>query len=296
MRYFNKYKKLNQATVFVMASLVLLITLALQFVAVGTDVQASGISIQVSGNNNQSVGNALLNLVNAERQAAGLAPVAYDYGIQAHVEQRAIEISFYFEHQKPDGRNPFSDYGMYYLGENIQMQAVEANAEAQARAIFNSFKTSPSHYGNIMHPDWRYMAVGTYYGGTLSKDGSVSNRVHVAQWFSATASGISASTSRAVYQVSLGSVADRISVNAQAGRINFALGMNNYGALNGWQYNLPISSGSFRFASDNPAVASVDAYGGLTAGSDGQANITIYDAYGNYFKSLNVNVSGGQVY
>ncbi len=296
MRYFNKYRKSNQASVFVMASLVLLMTLALQFVGLGIDVQASGVSIQVSGNNNQSVGNALLNLVNAERQAAGLSPVAYDYGMQGHVEQRAIEISFYFEHQKPDGRNPFSDYGMYYLGENIQMQAVEANVEAQARAIFNSFKGSPSHYANIMHPDWRYMAVGSYYGGTLSKDGTVSNRVHVAQWFSATASGISASTSRSVYRINLGQISNRISVSAQAGRIQFALAMNNYGALNGWQYNLPISSGSFQFASDNPAVANVDAYGALTAGSDGQANITIYDAYGNYFRSLSVNVSGGQVY
>ena len=45
----------------------------------------------------------VLDLVNAERAKEGLSPLAMDRGLLEAAMQRAVEISYYFSHERPDG-------------------------------------------------------------------------------------------------------------------------------------------------------------------------------------------------
>lgn len=72
--------------------------------------------------------NSVLNLMNEERAAAGVAPISLDDGLNAIAKIRAEEITEVFEHTRPNGE-PFYQIGLetikniqiYTLGENIAM-------------------------------------------------------------------------------------------------------------------------------------------------------------------------------
>ena len=52
----------------------------------------------------------VLDLVNAERAKEGLSPLAMDRGLLEAAMQRAVEISYYFSHERPDGTSLLETY------------------------------------------------------------------------------------------------------------------------------------------------------------------------------------------
>lgn len=284
----RKYKSSKNILPITLIALVVITTFTL-----GVGVEASSNYVVLRGSTNMSVSRALLDLVNQARNQAGLNSLTYDYGMQTHVEQRAVEISIYFEHQKPDGRDPFADYFVGSMGENIQAQSSSGSAAEQAQAIFDSFKASPGHWANMMNPNWTVMAVGTWYAGAFVKGDNISNRVHVVQWFSNVASGASQSSGagasrRTVYYKSLGS----LTANVNSGKIEVIKNNNAYGDLNGWSYRLPIDASNFTYASSNTNAISVDANGNLQAVGPGRAQISIYDKTGSLVTTISVSSNG----
>jgi uncharacterized protein YkwD len=173
-------------------TLVLTVFLAVLLAFLGeTPVAASSRYLDVQGTANRNVSLALLNLVNEARSSAGLSTLSYDYGLQNEVEQRAAEISIYFEHAKPDGRSPFANCQAAYMGENIQVTPIKGSYQDEAQAIFDAFKASPTHWSNIMDPSWTVMAAGVWHAGSFDKAGESWPLAHVAQWFSDTPTGLS---------------------------------------------------------------------------------------------------------
>lgn len=127
----------------------------------------------------------LLALVNQARQEAGLKPVSLKAAMNPFVTVRAQEISSNFNHMKADGSSPFTGYPGTYMGENIQQNYARASVVDLATSVFNAFKASPSHWANILNPDWVYMGIG-FYQAPVYTDGPYTGYApaYICQWFS----------------------------------------------------------------------------------------------------------------
>lgn len=127
----------------------------------------------------------LLVLVNEARRQAGVKTLSLKPAMSPFVANRAKEISNYFSHIKADGSSPFTGYPGTYMGENIQQNYARASLAELAQSVFDSFKSSPSHWANILNPDWAYMGVGYYQAPTYA-DGPYMGYApaYICQWFS----------------------------------------------------------------------------------------------------------------
>lgn len=127
----------------------------------------------------------VLSLVNQARTDAGLNPVSLKADMASFVAVRAREISTNFNHIKADGSSPFSGYPGIYMGENIQQNYARSTQTELAHSIMDSFRSSPSHWANIMNPDWQYMNLGVYQAPAFTSGPYVGySSVYICQWFS----------------------------------------------------------------------------------------------------------------
>ena len=107
----------------------------------------------------------MLDLVNAERAAAGLGPLAPDPEL-TEVARRHSQDMFargYFSHVTPEGRSPFDrmrSSGVTYLtaGENL---ALAPTLQIAHTGLMNS----PGHRANILRPEFGRVGIGITDGG-----------------------------------------------------------------------------------------------------------------------------------
>lgn len=101
----------------------------------------------------------VLDLVNKEREAAGLAPLTLDEKLNEAAKVRAQEITSNFSHTRPDGTEPFTvlqEYGCSYMaaGENI------AAGQSTPAEVVGSWMNSEGHRANILSPNFAKLGVG----------------------------------------------------------------------------------------------------------------------------------------
>ena len=104
----------------------------------------------------------VLDCVNAERQAAGLQPLAMDEGLAAVSVTRAREAGVYFAHQRPDGRSAQSvmeDVPYSWFGENLAV-----STDAEAAEIVQAWMASPAHRANILNRHYTKMGIACTKG------------------------------------------------------------------------------------------------------------------------------------
>lgn len=104
----------------------------------------------------------MLNLVNMEREKAGLNKLWYSARVHEVATQRAYELSSYYSHTREDGRGfhtAFVDNGISYriVGENI---AYGRNMFETPEEVFEAWMNSDSHRENILHPDFECVGFG----------------------------------------------------------------------------------------------------------------------------------------
>lgn len=109
----------------------------------------------------------LLELVNAERRAVGVAPLSMDPGIArvARLKSEDMVRLGYFAHQSPTYGSPFAmmrQFGIDFrlAGENL---AHAASIESAHRALMNS----PGHRANILNPRFTQVGIGVATGSTF---------------------------------------------------------------------------------------------------------------------------------
>lgn len=109
----------------------------------------------------------VLTLVNQQRAAAGLAPLAVDADLKAASQIRAKEIERSFSHTRPDGSDCFSAisnrYSFLALGENI------AGGQNSAASVMNAWMGSDGHRANILNAKYTHIGIACYQAadGTL---------------------------------------------------------------------------------------------------------------------------------
>lgn len=111
-----------------------------------------------------SMAQKVLDLVNAHRKEAGLAPLELDAQLNQAAAVRAKESAQNFSHTRPNGQSCFTildemqiDYGS--AGENIAM-----NYETP-EAVVNGWMNSPGHRANILTAEFSRMGIGCFRDG-----------------------------------------------------------------------------------------------------------------------------------
>lgn len=112
---------------------------------------------------------AMLQMVNKQRVAEGLAPLEMDKKLQdlARVYSDDMFQKGYFSHYDLEGRSPFErmeqagiQYG--YAGENL---ALAPNVKLAMQGLMQS----PGHRENILKPEFRKIGIGAIDGGIYGK-------------------------------------------------------------------------------------------------------------------------------
>lgn len=118
-----------------------------------------------SGTVDTAYADQVVNLVNQERAAAGLAPLASDPALAKLALDKAKDmvVNQYFDHQSPTYGSPFDmmrSYGISYsyAGENI------AKGQRTPQEVMTAWMNSQGHRQNIMSPNFTKIGVGYYNG------------------------------------------------------------------------------------------------------------------------------------
>jgi len=117
---------------------------------------------------------AVLNLLNKDRTAAGLVPVRVDARLMAIARARSADMvaNSYFSHTQPDGRNVFDILSAqhvtwYNAGEIIAWNNYSMDLTA---GIANSqWMASPGHHAIIVSSEFNYVGVGLAYDPATGK-------------------------------------------------------------------------------------------------------------------------------
>lgn len=112
--------------------------------------------------NDDTVYITMLNLVNQARRENGLNELWYSARVHEVSTLRAVELSSYYSHTRPDGKGfqtAFADVGVSYLyaGENI---AYGRNMFETPGEVFEAWMNSESHRENILNPNYECVAFG----------------------------------------------------------------------------------------------------------------------------------------
>jgi uncharacterized YkwD family protein/spore coat assembly protein SafA len=117
--------------------------------------------------NVKGVEEQVLNLVNQERQKAGLKPLAMDWELSrvARTKSQDMAQKNYFSHQSPTYGSPFDmmkQFGISFrmAGENI------ASGQRTPEEVMQSWMNSQGHRANILKPEYTHLGVGYYRGGS----------------------------------------------------------------------------------------------------------------------------------
>lgn len=108
----------------------------------------------------------MLELVNGERAAAGLGPVAHDPEMVEVARRHSVDMFArgYFSHVTPEGRSPFdrmraSDVQFRTAGENLALAPTLSIAHT-------GLMNSPGHRANILRPEFGRLGIGIMDGGS----------------------------------------------------------------------------------------------------------------------------------
>lgn len=96
----------------------------------------------------------VLELVNTEREAAGLEPLTLDSELQEAAMVRAAESIVYFAHTRPDGTGCWTAGPSSMAGENL------AVAQTSPEMVVDAWMDSPLHRANILHDEYNSIGIG----------------------------------------------------------------------------------------------------------------------------------------
>ncbi|WP_207644308.1 CAP domain-containing protein [Desulfolucanica intricata] len=124
---------------------------------------------QSSGGINTSDEQTMLELVNNERKAAGLQPLASDPKLTQLARMKAQDMidNNYFSHNSPIYGSPFdmmksNGVSYRYAGENLA-------GASDVNTAHTNLMNSPGHKANILNPKYTKVGIGVVNGGPYGK-------------------------------------------------------------------------------------------------------------------------------
>ena len=96
------------------------------------------------------------NLVNEERDNAGLSDLTWSSNLETTAAVRAEEASVTFSHTRPNGSQWYTVNSKIMGGENL------AWGQTNAKQVVNEWMNSPAHRDNILYDDFNNVAISLY--------------------------------------------------------------------------------------------------------------------------------------
>lgn len=96
------------------------------------------------------------NLVNEQREAAGLDDLTWDSNLESTSSVRSQESSVSFSHTRPNGKAWYTVNSNIQGGENLAFGFDDAESATEA------WMNSPTHRDNILYPDFEKVAISVY--------------------------------------------------------------------------------------------------------------------------------------
>ena len=96
------------------------------------------------------------NMVNDERERAGLNPLVWDSNLESTSDVRARECEQSFSHTRPDGNPWYTVNSEIMAGENL------AYGYETAGDVLRGWMESPTHRENILYPTFTKISISVY--------------------------------------------------------------------------------------------------------------------------------------
>lgn len=239
--------------------------------------EASGnYNLTLQGQVNYDFARQVVELVNQERAAHGVAALQIDKDLTDAGMQRAAETSIVFDHTRPNGQQWYTLTNKLN-GENIAYGAVTPEG------IFNQWKNSSAHYQNMMNPDFKMIGVGCWQsgGGTMYWTQEFGRGTNIASdnRNGTELAGIDVEIKNSPYDLAF----DMYDDNLQLKKGDSVVMPIRFGS----SYVAPQS---FNWSSTNPNCVTVDADGVITAVGGGSAYITAVAKNGDGYLELPITV------
>lgn len=256
------------------------------------ETKASSVQdISITGAENYEYAFSVLELVNQERQAAGLSPLVMNQSLLDTAMQRAAETSAFFSHTRPDGTSCFSANSLI-IAENI------AAGQRTPEDVMNSWMNSSGHKANILRERAKTIGIGCFeIGGVLywvqcfgsgndtascpmPQNTQSTKTISLATGeFEEIGSGETYSYS---FYVTLGDDSIQASATTNAELYLMAVG---------WSRLIPVDNTGVTWSSSSDYVATVDSSGKITGHNNGDATITA--SLEHFSASADITVYGG---
>jgi|GEM_PF-1199431 len=110
-----------------------------------------------SGSYSSDMAYAILDLVNAQRAAAGLPGVTWNDTLADSARTRSSEIVVKWSHTRPDGSAWYTAGSQMEMGENL------AFGQTTTQQVIDEWMASPGHAENILRSTFTQMGVSCYY-------------------------------------------------------------------------------------------------------------------------------------
>ena len=107
-------------------------------------------------------GDAMLSLINAERERLGLSTLSIGASLTSSARVRAKEICTSFSHTRPNGKNwdtVLNKTGLTMWGENIAAGTNYTKVDLP----FDAWMNSPGHYANMIKDGFNRVGIVGYY-------------------------------------------------------------------------------------------------------------------------------------
>ncbi len=105
---------------------------------------------------------AVLELINAEREKAGCDPLVLERRLCEAADKRSQEIPSLFEHQRPDGADWFTVFSEVGAGYGVCAENIAEGQKTPEEAVAY-WMTSEVHRNSILDPRFKRMGVGHYH-------------------------------------------------------------------------------------------------------------------------------------
>ncbi len=124
----------------------------------GLVIEMPTLKLDIKGEAIYSQSYKVLELLNAEREKAGVAPLRMDKDLLEASMLRAAECAAYYSHTRPNGEACFTVNDKVH-GENI------AIGYLSAEAVMDGWMNSQGHKDNILNESYKSVGVGCFFNG-----------------------------------------------------------------------------------------------------------------------------------
>lgn len=111
---------------------------------------------------NHEYEDAVFELINKERTVAGASKLAFNETLRSAAESRAVEISEYFSHTRPNGQSCFTIIDEYNITNYSSLAENIAYGQRTPQLVMTAWMNSEGHRENLLNTKYTQVGVGCY--------------------------------------------------------------------------------------------------------------------------------------